>query len=244
MASVKRILTWTMKDISHAYRPLPLPPAGAFAGQTVCVVGSSTGLGFAAAQHCLTLGASELIITSRDSAKAAGAKKRLEEAAAAIGAECRVTVMVLDMNRFASVVAFANDLKKVGAGRGGVDFLLLNAAVIQSDFVQSPEGWQEELQVNTLSNVLLALLLLPWMKEERKNRSAPAHLAITTSSGALLNDISQWESWSQSGEGVLKHWNKKENWPTGLSGGYTVSKTLLMFATLKFTKFAVGADGR
>lgn len=238
------MLSWLVADISHAYRPLPLPPAGSFAGQTVCVVGSSTGLGLAAAKHCLTLGASEVIITSRDIMRAGVAKEHLEEVAAATGAKGRVSVMVLDMNRYASVVAFVNHVKKVGAGRGGVDFILLNAAVIQSEFVHSPEGWQEELQVNTLSTVLLALLLLPWLKEERKHRTAPAHLAITTSSAALMNDISGWESWSQSGEGVLNHWNKKENWPAGLSGGYTISKTLLRFANRELAKLTIGADGR
>jgi len=155
-----------------------------------------------------------------------------------------VTAMVLDMNRYSSVVAFADDLKKIRPGRGGIDFVLLNAAVIQSRFAPSPEGWQEELQVNTLSNVLLALLLLPWLRAERRNRSSPVHFAFTTSTASLSNDISQWEDWASSGEGILNHWNKEDNWPPGLSGGYNISKALLMYANRELNKLAIGPDGK
>ncbi|KAK8848933.1 NAD(P)-binding protein [Apiospora arundinis] len=265
MASIRQILSWTIRDIYHGWNPLPLPPPGSFAGQTVCVVGGSTGLGLAAAEHCVNLGASEVIITSRDAARVGAAKDRLERVAAVKAAavttttttgtggsrshsphmtECRVTAMVLDMNRYSSVVAFTDALKRIRQGRGGIDFILLNAAVIQSRFAPSPEGWQEELQVNTLSNVLLALLLLPWLRTERQNRSSPAHLAFTTSSASLSNDVSKWEGWSKSGEGILNHWNKEENWPPGLSGGYNISKALLMYADRELDKLAIGPDGK
>ncbi|KAK7918205.1 hypothetical protein PG985_010079 [Apiospora marii] len=251
MASIPQILSWIVRDVYHGWSPLPLPPAGSFAGQTVCVVGGSTGLGLASAEHCVNLGAAEVIITSRGASRANAAKEYLEGKAAAIAAttgasECRVTGMILDMNRYDSVVGFAEDLKKIKKGQGGLDFILLNAAVIQSRFVQSPEGWQEELQVNTLSSVLLALLLMPWLRAERRNRYSPAHLAFTTSSASLANDISKWEGWSSQngGEGILNHWNKKETWPPGLSGGYGISKALLMYACRELVKMAVGPDGK
>jgi NAD(P)-dependent dehydrogenase (short-subunit alcohol dehydrogenase family) len=244
MAEKWAALSRVLRDISYAYRPLPLPLPDSFAGQTVCVVGSSTGLGLAAAKHCLNLGASEVIITCRDLARGGAAKSYLEDAATAVGAQGCVTLMTVDLNRYESVIKFANDLKKVGAGRGGIDFILLNAAVVQSEFVRSPEGWQEELQVNTLSTLLLAILLLPWLKDERKNRESPAHLAISSSTAAVLSDTTNWESWSQSGEGIFNHWNKIESWPGGLAGGYPVSKTLLMYGERELTKLAVGDDGR
>lgn len=251
MAPITQILSWIVRDVYYGWSPLPLPPAGSFAGQTVCVVGGSTGLGLAAAEHCVNLGAAEVIITSRGVSRAGAAKEYLEKRAAAVAStagasECRVTGMILDMNRYDSVVAFAEDLKKIKAGRGGIDFILLNAAVIQSRFLQSPEGWQEELQVNTLSSVLLALLLMPWLRAERKNRTAPAHLAFTTSSASLTTDVSKWEGWSlqNGGEGILNHWNKKETWPPGLKGGYPISKAMLMYAGRELIKLAVGPDGR
>ena len=252
MASLPQILSWIVRDVYHGWSPLPLPPAGAFAGQTVCVVGGSTGLGLAAAEHCVNLGAAEVIVTSRSAARAEAAKAHLERQAAAIAAatpgasECRVTGMVLDMNRWGSVTSFAAALQQIKRGRGGLDFVLLNAAVIQSRFAPSPEGWQEELQVNALSSVLLALLLLPWLRAERRHRAAPAHLAFTTSSASLTNDVSEWEGWARpnGGEGILSRWNNKETWPPGLSGGYPVSKALLMYAGRELTKLAVGPDGR
>ncbi|KAK8022272.1 NAD(P)-binding protein [Apiospora rasikravindrae] len=258
MASITQIISWIVQDIYHGWSPLPLPPAGSFAGQTVCVVGGSTGLGLAAAEHCVNLGAAEVIITSRDNRRVSVAKEYLEGKAAKAAAattvgkeespppktECRVTAMTLDMNRYSSVVAFANDLKQIRKGQGGIDFILLNAAVIQSRYIQSPEGWQEELQVNTLGNVMLTLLLLPWLRAERENRSSPAHIAFTTSTASIATDVSKWEGWSTSGEGILNHWNKKENWPPGLSGGYPVSKVMLMYADRELNKLVVGPDGK
>ena len=65
--------------------------------------------------------------------------------------------------------------------------------------------------MNVLSTVLLGLLLIPWLKEERANRATPAHLSVVSSGQHVNPDIGTWATWIP--EGVLQHFNKPENWP-------------------------------
>lgn len=103
---------------------------------------------------------------------------------------------------------------------------------------------EETVQVNTLNTALLALLLLPWMKEERAHRETLAHIVFVNSRSHLDADITTWTKWSEEG-GILPHLSSKENWPRGeLSPNYAESKLLLMYATEKICKLALGPDGK
>lgn len=100
----------------------------------------------------------------------------------------------------------------------------------------------QNIQVNTLSTILLALLLLPWMKAERANRSAPAHLAVTGSGRHLDPNIQEWQKWA-SETGLLEHFSKPENWP-GASNMYAATKLMAQFSVNELVKMALGPDGR
>lgn len=120
--------------------PIPLPPANAFKGQVAVVTGATSGLGLATAVHFINLGAAEVIITSRDSSRAKNALATIERETNG-RSKGRVCVMDLDMARYASVVAFAQELKKVRQGEGGVDYVILNAGVAGVDFELTSDGW-------------------------------------------------------------------------------------------------------
>lgn len=122
------------------WHPIPLPPADAFKDQVVLVTGGTSGLGLATAVHFVNFGASEVIITSRDSsrAKTALATIKRETSGRSNG---RVRVMDLDMSRYSSVVSFAREVKKIRQGRGGLDCVILNAGVAGVDFKLADEGW-------------------------------------------------------------------------------------------------------
>ncbi|KAJ5124873.1 Short-chain dehydrogenase/reductase family protein [Penicillium bovifimosum] len=60
------------------------------------------------------------------------------------------------------------------------DVARLNAGIWNKDYHQSPEGWEEDLQVNTLSTSLLALLLLPKLKKSAYPDN-PTHLSVVSS---------------------------------------------------------------
>ncbi|OTB05317.1 hypothetical protein M426DRAFT_10644 [Hypoxylon sp. CI-4A] len=223
--------------------PIPLPPPGTFEGQIAVVTGGTSGLGLATAIHFINLGAEEVIITSRDSSRSQSALKTIELETNGRSKD-RVRVADLDMNRYASVVAFTEEIKKVRQNRGGVDYVVLNAGLIGVDFKLSEEGWEQNIQVNTLSTVLIALLLLPWLKAEHANRSTPAHLAVVGSSRHLEPNIQEWEKWiaTESG-GVLGHYSKPENWPDP-NTMYGATKLMAQYAVNELVKMALGPDGR
>ncbi|KAK8093785.1 hypothetical protein PG997_000470, partial [Apiospora hydei] len=125
--------------LTQAYmklRPIPLPPPDTFAGQTAVVTGGTSGLGFATAVHLLRLGAAEVIISARDTARGRDAAAQIAlEAASGEGGDNKmplgqVRAIELDMSRYSSVVAFAEQVKQVKRGKGGVDVVNLNAGMI------------------------------------------------------------------------------------------------------------------
>ncbi|KAI4865536.1 NAD(P)-binding protein [Hypoxylon rubiginosum] len=223
----------------------PLPLAGSFGGQTVVVTGGTAGIGLAAAMHFARLGAN-VIITYRDAARGQAAKRKIEESVVATGAErATVTAMELDMGCYASCVAFVDELKKRHAGNGGVDVVVLNAGSINPQFKKSAEGWEQTIQVNALSTILLALLLLPWMKEERARRQSPAHMVFTSSRDHLYPSIKHWPEWAES-QGILHHLSDEKNWPSFWATSepnYANSKLLLMYGVREVVDQALGTDG-
>jgi NAD(P)-dependent dehydrogenase (short-subunit alcohol dehydrogenase family) len=112
-----------------------------------------------------------------------------------------IDVWKLDMDSFDSVKAFAERADKE---LDHLDVALLNAGLVMRSFQQSPEGWEETIQVNVLSTALLGLLLLPKLRAS-KSRDATPHLAIVSSGlhvavkrenlghdGSLLETATPW----------------------------------------------------
>ena len=125
------------RRLRDKFWPEPLPPLGHFEGQTVLVTGATAGLGLAAAVHFASLGAT-VILTSRSLSQGNSAKKHVEDLAGLVGQD-KVHVMELDMSRYSSCVSFVDQLKKSSTGH--LDVAVLNAGLVNVDFVQSPEGW-------------------------------------------------------------------------------------------------------
>ncbi|KAI0459019.1 hypothetical protein F5B21DRAFT_375474 [Xylaria acuta] len=223
--------------------PIALPPADSFKGQAALVTGGTSGLGLAAAAHLVNLGAAEVIITSRN-------PKRAEQALATLEKETRgrskgvVRIVELNMFRYDSVLALVEEVKKTRPGKGGLDFVLLNAGVIGVEYKAVDEGWDQNIQVNVLSTTLLALLLLPWMKAERANRSSAAHLTIVGSSSHLNADMAAWEGYiaGDGDGGVLAHYRDAENWPEDPDVMYSATKMMAHYAADELAKLAKGEE--
>ncbi|KAL4796968.1 hypothetical protein BDV19DRAFT_68101 [Aspergillus venezuelensis] len=151
----------------------PTEPTVSFAGKTVVLTGATAGLGFEAAIKLLNLGVESLIIGSRSPQRGEATKTELEKRTNRRGV---VQIWELEMNSFQSVKEFA---KRVD-GLKHLDVALLNAGIWNREFNTSPEGWEETLQVNTLSTSLLALLLLPKLRACSSDEKQ-THLTVVSS---------------------------------------------------------------
>jgi NAD(P)-dependent dehydrogenase (short-subunit alcohol dehydrogenase family) len=209
------------------------PPSLSFVGQAVLITGGSTGLGLETAIHYVALGASPVIITARNAARGAEAVSTIE---ARTGKKGIVQVRPLDMDSFSEVKKFVEGLENEVKT---IDLVLLNAGCFAVDYKLSPEGWEQDLQVNTLSTALLALLLLPWMRAV-KQPGILQHLGIVGSGNHTKVDIVAPEFPKKD---VLKHFNDQKHYQGGRPT-YALSKLLVHYAALEVAKLAVQPDGR
>ena len=146
-----------------------------FEGKTVIVTGSNTGVGYATALKYVQLAASTVVLGVRSMQKGEIAKAQIEKATGRIGV---VQVWQLDMASFESIDAFAKRVESLKK----VDVAVLNAGIINRTFKLSGQGWENNLQVNTLGTALLAILLISKLQASRIAGS-PAHLVVVTSTG-------------------------------------------------------------
>lgn len=208
-----------------------------FSGKTVILTGSNTGLGFQAARGFLELSASHVILAVRNTSKGDIARDQLEAQTGRTGA---VSVQELDMNSFASVKRFA---ERVSLQFKKIDIVLLNAGLHNREYVKSPEGWEETLQVNTLSTTLLALLLLPKLRSARlEDPAALPHLVLVSS--GLHAGVTR-TSLPSPPQNILSTLSTPPEPAVAFKGGrqYSISKLFLMYAVKSLASLAKSPGG-
>jgi NAD(P)-dependent dehydrogenase (short-subunit alcohol dehydrogenase family) len=159
--------------IGEKWAGVPQPTAR-FDGKTIIITGANSGIGFEAAVKFVALGASKVILGVRSMSKGTIAARQIEERTQRKGI---VNVWELDMGLYSSIQKFA---ARVDAELHQLDVAILNAGVTPKDYDVGQEGWQSTLQVNVLGTTLLALLLLPKLKES-KTSTDTSRLVIVTS---------------------------------------------------------------
>lgn len=143
----------------------PQYPTTAFTGQTVIVTGSNTGLGFEAARHFVRLGAARVILAVRSIEKGNAAREDIERSQPGpIKEGAVVEVWELDLSRYASVVAFG---ERCVRELDRLDVVVENAAKLTHTFSRAEGAGNREstIAVNVVSTMLLALFLLPKLRE-------------------------------------------------------------------------------
>lgn len=149
--------------------------ADSFVGRNVIITGANTGIGFEAALKLIQCNAAKVIIAVRTISKGETAQWEIESR---IGRKGVIEVWQLDMLNYASIKAFAN---RVTTELDRLDYAILNAGVIPASFEQSTYGWETTLQVNTISTVLLSLLLLPKLKASKRDDAFTPVLELISS---------------------------------------------------------------
>ena len=154
-------------------RTKPLPKSLDLAGKVAIVTGSNCGLGLESAAQLLQHGLSMLIMAVRSIPKgdiAADGLRRNYPAAS-------INVWQLDMSLYNSIQAFVT---RVNGELDRVDIAILNAGLGFGNFTILPTtGHEETVQINYLSTMFLATLLLPVLKAKSPVGS-PGRLTIST----------------------------------------------------------------
>lgn len=142
---------------SHWFLTLPYP-THSFAGQTIIVTGSNTGMGLESARHFVRLGAVKVVLAVRSLARGQVAAESIAESTGRRGV---VDVWELDLASYASVKALAT---RAQTELDRLDVVVANAAVSTEEF-RLAEDNEETVTVNFMSTMLLGLLLLPKLRE-------------------------------------------------------------------------------
>ncbi|KAN0095761.1 putative short-chain dehydrogenase/reductase family protein [Hyaloscypha variabilis] len=141
---------------SHLFLKLPYPTKE-FTGQTIIVTGSNIGMGLEAARHFTRLNAAKVILAVRSPSKGLAAKQSIEASTKRLNV---VEVWDLDLTSYDSVKAFAARV----TGLQRLDVVIENAAVFKFER-EVQEGNEVSMTVNVISTFLLALLVVPKLRE-------------------------------------------------------------------------------
>lgn len=153
----------------------PAYPTKLLNGQTVIVTGSNTGLGKEAARHFTRLGAAKVILAVRNTKAGEAARDDIERSTQCSAGT--VEVWSLDLGNYASVQAFASRASKE---LDRIDILTENAGIATGKKTMV-EGHESTITVNVISTFLLALLMLPKLKETARRFKKEVTLTIVSS---------------------------------------------------------------
>jgi NAD(P)-dependent dehydrogenase (short-subunit alcohol dehydrogenase family) len=221
---------WSIFFKSQLCYKAQFPPKGTdLSGKAAIITGGNQGLGFESARQFLSLHLSHLIITvrSEEKGKAAATNLRKEYPNATID------VWQLDMCSYASIQAFAS---RVDKELSRLDFAILNAGRSKTKFeLVSSTGHEESLQVNYLSTVLLATLLLPILKD-RSPLGTPGRLSVVSSGTVFFTSFSNSQQ-----QPLLKSFDNLETSPAPGLNNYGATKMLGQMFVYKLEDY-VSAD--
>jgi len=158
---------------SQLFVKLPKPTKD-FSGQTIIVTGSNTGLGLEAARHLSRLNTALIILAVRNQAKGETAKQSI--LASTGRADTSIEVWDLDIQSYDSIKAFcakANKLRRLDA--------VLENAGIMTKYFKMVAGYESTITTNVIGTFLLALEILPKLKQSAAEFNIQPRLSIVAS---------------------------------------------------------------
>jgi retinol dehydrogenase 12 len=152
----------------------PMLPKTDFSGQTIIVTGANSGLGLDASKHLARLNVSHLILACRSLSKGEAAKEQI--LAFARKSNTKIEVWSLDLCSYNSVLDFATQCNSLDR----LDAVIENAGVLYNEYGQAEDN-ETTITVNVISTFLLALLLLPKLRESATRFNITPRLPIVGS---------------------------------------------------------------
>jgi NAD(P)-dependent dehydrogenase (short-subunit alcohol dehydrogenase family) len=143
-----------------------------FRNQTAIVTGTTNGLGLSVSEELVKRNIGTLIMGVRNVDKGEQVKADLLSLCPA-NQKPIIHVVPLQLGDFNSVVAFAEKVRNITLT---LDILLLNAGLGGYDFRTTESGHESIMQINVYSNALLALELLPLLKQTALAKGTPSRL--------------------------------------------------------------------
>lgn len=210
-----------------------LPPpefTGSFKGKTVLVTGANSGIGLEVAKKAAAHNAERLIITTRSNTKGESTKEQIQQylSTSGKGSGTEIVPLTLDLTTLDGVESFVQMFKQK---TDRLDFAILNAGVILAKHNLTLDGYEEALQVNTISSVFLATLLLPMMVSTSDATDTQTHLTFVSSRAAESAVLPPAQV--QYSETPLKDLSQESRFPPGPIGSqvqYGLSKLLVEYA--------------
>ncbi|KAK6358573.1 hypothetical protein TWF730_007899 [Orbilia blumenaviensis] len=205
-----------------------LPKDLSFENQTILITGSNTGIGLEFARVFLRHKAKAVYLVVRSLERGANAASQLQQDAIISNQNPtgEIKVYQCDQSSFESILAFARKFKEEVKS---LNTVVLNAGVNNMSFVPTTDGWEPNFQINYFGAALIALELLPLLKEGQKAGVKP-HLFFTSSLMHTKASIST-KSLLSDDVNVLEYFASDENRPWDPSQPYAISKLLMtMFA--------------
>jgi NAD(P)-dependent dehydrogenase (short-subunit alcohol dehydrogenase family) len=185
------------------------------------------GLGLAASRQLLKLGLSHLIMGVRSQAKGDAAASQLRKEFP----NSTVSVWILDMESYDSICKFTEQCTSLPH----IDIVILNAGLMVPMYTTvAATGHELTMQVNYLSTVLLAMLLIPVLKAKKvAGASRPPVLSI------IGSDIAYSAKLQTEGP-VLPQFDNPRGF--GQFPAYANAKMLLMFLVAKLAELVKPSD--
>ncbi|KUI58319.1 WW domain-containing oxidoreductase [Cytospora mali] len=165
-------------------------------GRTAIVTGANGGVGLATCLQLLDLGLSKLIMAVRNESKGNAARETLISQTSSKLGENAIEVWTLDLSVYDQIINFAERAK----GLERLDIVNLNAGFSPiKQIINEHTGHDEIIQVNYLSTALLAVLLLPVIKEKQARGSQPSPSRISFTS----SEVAAWTKFKERTESPL-----------------------------------------